>query len=264
MILTLDVSNLYISIAIFSEEKCLASWRIAADNSKTIDEYGIQLLNLFEYKNIKPDHLEGAIISSVVPNLLGTMENVSKKYFRFKPVIVGVGLKTGINIKSQNPKELGADIIVNAVAAHEIYKRPTIVISFNTATTFSSISENGDFLGCAICPGINISLEVLHSRTSKLPLVELGAPPAVICTNTADSICAGVIYGHIGQVNFIVDMMKKEMSLFDSGEPLVVATGPFTNLIIDKLRCINAVNELLTSEGLKILYKKNSYMCEKA
>ena len=181
-----------------------------------------------------------------------------RKCFGIEPIIVGPGIKTGINIKYDNPKEVGADRIVNAVAAYEIYKKPVIIIDFGTATTFCAVRENGDYLGGCICPGIRISADALFERAAKLPRVELEVPKNVICKNTVSSMQAGILFGYVGQVEYIVKKMKEEMkkSKFKE-EPLVIATGGLANLIAKETKAIDKVDSDLTLEGLKILYEKN-------
>lgn len=185
-----------------------------------------KLCSYFNLSNIDPKEITGVIVSSVVPNIMHSLENMLRKCFCQEPIIVGPGIKTGINIKYDNPREVGADRIVNAVAAYEIYKRPVIIIDFGTATTFCAVRENGDYLGGCICPGIRISADALFERAKKLPRVELEVPKSMICKNTVSSMQAGIIFGYIGQVEYIVKKMKQEMkSSKHKEEPFVIATG---------------------------------------
>jgi type III pantothenate kinase len=257
MILVIDVGNTNIVLGAYDEGGYVADWRLSTDYKRTADEFGILVTQLFIMKNIEPKSVEGVIISSVVPNIMYSIEHMVRKYFNLDPIVVGPGVKTGINIKYDNPKEVGADRIVNAVAAHELYKQSVLIIDFGTATTFCALAKNGNYLGGTICPGIKISLEALFERASKLPRVELVKPSSVICKNTVNSMQAGIIYGYIGQVDYIVNKAKKEMR--DQGEetPLVVATGGLAKLIADEARCIDVVNPYLTLEGLRIIYEKN-------
>ncbi len=211
MILVLDVGNTNIVLGIYEEKKLLVEWRLSTDYKRTSDEYAIQVSQLFNQSEIDMKDIEGVIISSVVPNIMYSLEHMIRKYFNTTPIIVGPGVKTGINIKYDNPKEVGADRIVNAVSAFEMYKKPLIIIDFGTATTFCAIAKNGDYLGGTICPGIKISSEALFERAAKLPRVELIKPETVICKNTVASMQAGIIYGYIGQVDYIVNIMKQEM-----------------------------------------------------
>ena len=230
---------------------------MATDNKRTADEYGIQVIELFSHNNLSFSDIEGVIISSVVPNIMYSLEHMISKYFNIKPIIVGPGVKTGINIKYDNPKEVGADRIVNAVAAHEIYKKPLIIIDFGTATTFCSVTKEANYLGGTICPGIKISSDALFDKAAKLPRVELVKTPGVICKNTVASIQAGIIYGYAGQVDYIVSKMKKEMMALGEEEPFVVATGGFAKLISEEAKSIDEINAILTLEGLRIIYEKN-------
>jgi type III pantothenate kinase len=257
MILLVDAGNTNIVLGVHNGEKYISSWRISSEGNKTSDEYGIQVMQLFNGSNINTKDITGVIVSSVVPNIMHSLENMLKKCFCHEPIIVGPGIKTGINIKYDNPKEVGADRIVNAVAAYEIYKRPMIIIDFGTATTFCAITRAGDYLGGCIVPGIKISSDALFERAAKLPRVELEMPSAIICKNTVSSMQAGILYGYIGQVEYIVNKMKKEMMKINNEEPYVVATGGLANLISKQTDVIDGVNTDLTLEGLKILYHKN-------
>ena len=211
MILLLDVGNTNIVIGVYKDNDYIAGWRISTDSKKTSDEYGIQMIQLFNQNDLNPKEVKGIIISSVVPNIMHSLENMIKKSFNIDPIIVGPGVKTGINIKYDNPKEVGADRIVNAVAAHEIYRRDVIIIDFGTATTYCAVTESGNYLGGCICPGVRISSDALFERAAKLPRVELELPKGRICKNTVSSMQAGILYGYIGQVEYIVNKIKREM-----------------------------------------------------
>ncbi|ABS34005.1 type III pantothenate kinase [Clostridium botulinum] len=257
MILVLDVGNTNIVLGIYKNKELIANWRLATDNKRTADEYGIQVIELFSHNNLSFSDIEGVIISSVVPNIMYSLEHMISKYFNIKPIIVGPGVKTGINIKYDNPKEVGADRIVNAVAAHEIYKKPLIIIDFGTATTFCAVTKEANYLGGTICPGIKISSDALFDKAAKLPRVELVKTPGVICKNTVASIQSGIIYGYAGQVDYIVSKMKKEMMDLGEEEPFVVATGGFAKLISEESKSIDEINAILTLEGLRVIYEKN-------
>lgn len=256
MILLVDVGNTNIVLGVHRDGEYIASWRISTDANKTSDEYGIQVMQLFAQNNLDSKEVKGIIISSVVPNIMHSLENMIRKSFSLEPVIVGPGIKTGINIKYDNPKEVGADRIVNAVAACEIYKRPVIIIDFGTATTFCALTKFGDYLGGCIVPGIKISSDALFERAAKLPRVELEFPKHIICKNTISSMQAGILYGYIGQVEYIVSKMKSEMKN-SYEEPYVIATGGLAKLIAKETDVIDKVDTDLTLEGLKILYYKN-------
>ncbi|WP_055071749.1 type III pantothenate kinase [Clostridium massiliamazoniense] len=257
MILLIDAGNTNIVLGVHKNGDYIASWRISTDPKKTSDEYAIQVMQLFHQSDLNPNEVNGIIISSVVPNIMHSIENMIRKCFKQDPIIVGPGIKTGMNIKYDNPKEVGADRIVNSVAAYEIYKRSLIIIDFGTATTYCAITENGDYLGGNICPGIKIASEALFERAAKLPRVELEKPKSLICRNTVTSMQAGIIYGYIGQVEYIVKKMKEEMTALGEKEPLVIATGGLSKLIYDGTKVIDKIEPRLTLEGLKILYDKN-------
>ncbi len=258
MILLVDVGNTNIVLGVHNGQEYIASWRISSDGNKTSDEYSIQVMQLFNVSGIDPKEIKGVIVSSVVPNIMHSLENMLKKCFCREPIIVGPGIKTGINIKYDNPKEVGADRIVNAVAAHEIYNKSAIIIDFGTATTFCALRKNGDYLGGCICPGIRISSDALFERAAKLPRVELEVPKNIICKSTVTSMQSGILFGYIGQVEYIVKKMKEEIkNSKNKEEPLVIATGGLANLIAKQTDVIDIVDSDLTLEGLKILYEKN-------
>lgn len=257
MLLVFDVGNTNIVVGAYEGKKLLVDWRLSTTPYRTADEYGIAVINLFEKANINHREVEAVVVSSVVPNIMYSLEHMIKKYFEVTPVIVGPGIKTGINIKYDNPKEVGADRIVNAVAAIEMYKRPLVIIDFGTATTFCAVGENGDYYGGAITPGIKISTDALFERAAKLPRIELVKPPTVICKNTVQSMQAGIIFGYAGQVDYIVNKMKQEMKKLGEKEPYVIATGGFAKLIASESTTIDEVNGYLTLEGLRLIYEKN-------
>lgn len=259
MILMIDVGNTNIVLGVYDNKnkRLIGDWRLSTDNKKTSDEYGIEVMQLFSYKHFEISDIKGVILSSVVPNVVYTLEHMIRKFFDKNPVIVGPGIKTGINIKYDNPKEVGADRIVNAVAAHELYRRPVIIIDFGTATTFCAVDKNGDYLGGAICPGVKISSDALFERAAKLPRVELVKTDNIICKNTVSSMQAGIVYGYIGQVQYIVDKMKNEMMETCDEEPYVIATGGLARLIYEETDCIDKIDPLLTLEGLIRIYEKN-------
>ena len=257
MILVLDVGNTNIVLGIYREKKLIADFRLSTDLKRTADEFGIQVLELFKYNNLNHKEVEGVIISSVVPSIMYSLEHMIRKYFAIDPIIVGPGVKTGINVKYDNPREVGADRIVNAVAVHELYKKCSIIIDFGTATTFCALTKAGNYLGGAICPGIKISADALYERAAKLPRVELTKPDAVICKNTVTSMQAGIVYGYMGQVGFIVSKMKKELMDMGEEDPIVVATGGLSKLMSEKYSQIDVIEPFLTLKGLRIIYEKN-------
>lgn len=257
MLLVVDVGNTNIVLGIYDDKKLIADWRLSTAVPRTSDEYGIVVVNLFEKADIDYKMVEAVIVSSVVPTIMYSLEHMIFKYFNVEPLIVGPGIKNGINIKYDNPKEVGADRIVNAVAAHEIYKRALIIIDFGTATTFCALGIRGDYYGGVISPGIKISSEALYERAAKLPRVELIKPPTIICKNTVQSMQAGLIYGYVGQVDYIVSKMKAEMVSLGEEVPYVIATGGLANLIASESDEIDRVNPNLTLEGLRVIYEKN-------
>ena len=257
MIFVLDVGNTNIVLGIYKNKELIIEWRLSTDNRKTSDEYMIEVAQLFAYSKLDVNDISGVIISSVVPNIMYSLEHMVRKFFNKKPLVVGPGIKTGINIKYDNPKEVGADRIVNAVAAHEMYKKLLVIIDFGTATTFCAVAANGDYIGGTISPGIKISSDALFQRAAKLPRVELIKPETVICKNTVASMQAGIVYGYIGQVDFIVSKIKEEMIALGEESPMVIATGGLANLISEGSKTIDKVEPFLTLEGLRIIYEKN-------
>lgn len=253
MILVFDIGNTNIVLGVFDGKNLIQHWRISTSTQRTDDEYGILLRALFESSGIPMKKVNALVISSVVPPLMLALEKMSKKYFNVEPLVVGPGIKTGISIKYDNPREVGADRIVNALAGYELYGGPLIIVDFGTATTFCAISAKGEYLGGAIAPGIGISTEALFARAAKLPRVELVKPPTVIGKNTVNSMQSGIIYGFAGQVDAIAGRIKKEMQ----ADPLVVATGGLADLIARESSVINKVDPLLTLTGLRIVYERN-------
>jgi type III pantothenate kinase len=257
MLLVFDVGNTNIVLGVYNGKKLLIDWRLSTTTQRTADEFGIVVINLFEKANLNYEEVEAVIVSSVVPNIMYSLEHSIRKYFKMEPIVVGPGVKTGINIKYDNPKEVGADRIVNAVAAHEIYKKPLIIIDFGTATTFCALGNNADYYGGAIVPGVRISSDALFEKAAKLPRIELVKPPTVICRNTIQSMQAGIIYGYVGQIDYIVNKMKAEMKKLGESVPYVVATGGLAKLIASESATIDEVNSYLTLEGLRVIYEKN-------
>lgn len=254
MLLVFDIGNSNIVLGSYKGEQLLRHWRISTDRQKTGDEYGLLINNLFEHHKLSVKDIRAIIISSVVPPLVVPISKMCKRYFDIEPLIVGPGIKTGIRLKYENPREIGADRIVNAVGAYEKFGGPLIIIDFGTATTFCAIDDNGDYLGGAIAPGIGISTEALFQRAAKLPRIELVTPKSVICRNTVASMQSGIIFGFTGQVDEIVRRMKEELGK----DAKVVATGGLANLIAKQSKVIDVVEPFLTLDGLYILYKRNS------
>lgn len=254
MILVIDVGNTHIVLGVYQGKKLLANWRISTDKERTADELGMLFMSLFHHQGLDISNVEAVVMASVVPPIMYTLEHSIKKYFNSELLIIGPGTKTGINIKCQNPKEVGADRIVNAVAGYEIYGGPLIIVDMGTATTFCAISSKGDYLGVVICPGIKISLEALFQKAAKLPRIDLVKPEGVIGKNTIASMQSGVFYGYIGQVDYIVNRMKAEMN--EEGIK-VISTGGLSRLIAEESSTISIIDSKLTLEGLRIIYEKN-------
>lgn len=254
MLLVIDVGNTNTVLGVYEGKKLLAIWRMGTDKEKTSDEFGMFFVTLFNHEKLDMEQVEAVIIASVVPPIMYSLEHAIKKYFKLAPLLVGPGIKTGMNIKYENPREVGSDRIVNAVAALELYGGPLIIVDFGTATTFCAISSKGEYLGGVICPGIKISAEALFQRAAKLPRIELSKPDEVIGRNTVNSMQSGIVFGYVGQVDYLVRRIKKEMK---EDNIKVIATGGLARLIASESDTIGEVNGLLTMEGLRILYEKN-------
>ncbi|MDE6441262.1 MAG: type III pantothenate kinase [Clostridia bacterium] len=255
MILCMDVGNTNIKYAVFDKSKLVLSFRVATEHKKPSDEYGGQLLSILNNNKISSDLIEGGIISSVVPQLDYTLERMLSTYLKIKPLMLAPGLKTGLNMKVDNVKEVGADRVVNNVAAIRKYGAPLIIIDFGTATTFNVIDSKGEFIGGVIAPGIKGSLDSLVNGTAKLPRVEIESPAHVIGKNTVTNMQSGIVYGFAGLVEYIVKKIKREMKC---DNVMTVATGGFSEVIAKEISCIDNVDKLLTLEGLKYLYDLNS------
>ncbi len=260
MLLCFDVGNSNTVIGVFQGDSLINSWRIETDMNKSADEYGMLLNQLFNYEGLEMKEVEDVIISTVVPSVLYTLQHMAVKYFGKKALVVGPGIKTGITVRYDNPGQVGADRIVNAVAALHKYGGPLIIIDFGTATTFCAVSNKGEYLGGTIAPGLKISSEALFEKASKLPKVEIEDPGKVICKNTQESMQSGLVYGHMGMCDYIVGKMKEELADYcgDDKKVTVVATGGLSAMIDNGLDCIDFVDKTLTLEGLKIIYEKNN------
>jgi type III pantothenate kinase len=253
MLLVIDVGNTHTVCGVFEADELLHHWRVVTEPERTVDEFGLLLGNLFTFHGIRRNAIKGLIISSVVPPMLPILEEVAERYFHTKPLVVGPGIKTGMPIFYDNPTEVGADRIVNAVAAYELYHQELIVVDFGTATTFDYVTAKGEYMGGAIAPGIGISMEALFQRASKLPRVELLKPKGVIGKNTIHSMQSGIFYGYVGLVDEMVRRMREETR----SDPHVLATGGWARLIASESTAIHEVDDLLTLRGLKIIYQRN-------
>ncbi len=254
MILTMDVGNTNIKTGIYDGREMVEYVRFSTDMYKTSDEYGLMLSQFLALKGIERGRIEAAVASSVVPSINFTLEHMCRTYLGFDPLFVGPGVKTGLNIRYDNPREVGSDRIASAVAAYELYGGPAIVIDFGTATTFNAVSADGEFLGGAIMPGIKLSTEALVANAAKLPRIELIRPDTVINRSTVAGMQAGILYGYVGAVDNIVALMRSEL-----GDPAVqvIATGGMSRLISAESRTISRVNGSLTLEGLRVIYERN-------
>lgn len=257
MIICIDIGNTNVKYALYDGEKLRVSFRVATDLKTTSDEYGSQLVNMLKVMDIKRSDVTGGIVSSVVPSLDYTIDRMCHLYLGIKPLHIAPGLKSGLNIRCDDVREVGADRIVNCVSAIVGYGEgvPMIVIDFGTATTFNIINENNEFIGGVIAPGIKGSLDSLVNGTAKLPRVEIEAPKSVIAKNTVTNMQAGIVFGFAGLVEYIVKRIKKELKA-----PIVktIATGGFSNVISKEIECIDVVDKLLTLKGLKYLYDLNT------
>ena len=254
MVITIDVGNTNITVGVFRGDEVMATFRITTKMPRTSDEYGMLLSNLLEQNKIRHDDIEDAIIASVVPNVMHSLEGAIIKYFGINPIIVEPGTKTGIRVVTENPRQIGADRIVDAVAAYVKYGGPVLVLDFGTATTYDLITEDGRFTAGITAPGIRISSEALWKETAKLPNIEIRKPKTILAQETITSMQAGLMYGQIGQTEYIIRKVKEESGL---AELKVVATGGLGRAIADETDSIDIYDSSLTLDGLRIIYDKN-------
>ena len=229
-------------------------WRLTTYNNRTADETGMLIRSLFDYSEVSVQDVESVIISSVVPNIMYSLTNGIRKYLHIHPMIVGAGMKTGINLLMENPKEMGADRIVNLVAAFEIYGGPALVIDYSTATIFDVVGRNGEFITGLTAPGLEICAEALYQRAAQLPKIEIKCPKSIVVKNTVDSLQAGIVIGHIGETIYIINELKRRLR-----EPnlKVIATGGMARIIDEKEEIFDVVDPVLALKGLRLLYEKN-------
>lgn len=253
MFLAVDIGNTNITLGVYRGEQLGATWRIATVHDRMPDEYGILLTQLLAHRNIQPEAITGVAIASVVPNLTGTFRQVCTRYLNRDPLVVDAGVKTGVRIRYENPRDVGADRVVDCAAVQAKYGGPACVVDFGTATTFDAISREGDYLGGAIAPGIAIAAEALFARASKLYRVEIAPPPRVIGTNTPAAMQAGIFFGYVGLVEGLVARFRREL-----GEDMkVIATGGLAELIAHETPVLQHVDPWLTLDGLRIIYRLN-------
>ena len=254
MVITIDVGNTNITVGVFRGDEVMATFRITTKMPRTSDEYGMLLSNLLEQNKIRHDDIEDAIIASVVPNVMHSLEGAIIKYFGINPIIVEPGTKTGIRVVTENPRQIGADRIVDAAAAYELYGGPVLVLDFGTATTYDLVDKNGAFVSGVTAPGIRISAKALWEDAAKLPEIEIRKPESILAKETISSMQAGLVYGQIGQTEYIIRQMKKETGCDNMK---VVATGGLGRAIARETTLIDYYDSTLTLDGLRIIYQKN-------
>jgi type III pantothenate kinase len=253
MLLAIDIGNTDTTLGVFEGEELRATWHMATVIHRMADEYATLLLNLLYHQGLDKSDIKEVALCSVVPPLIATFDELFQRYFNFSPLVVGAGVKTGVRIRMDNPREVGADRIVNAAAAHHLYGGPVIITDLGTATTFDTVSKEGDYLGGAIAPGITMATEALSEQTAMLPRVELVSPKHAIGTNTIAAMQSGIVFGYVGLIEGIVARIRQEL-----GEKAkVVATGGYADLIAKETQVIDVVNPVLTLIGLRLIYLMN-------
>ena len=254
MLLAIDVGNTNMTMGVFDGEKLAATFRMMTKTPRTSDEYGVMITQLLKNNKIAVEQLEGTIIASVVPDVMHSLTSAVIRYLDTKPLIVGPGLKTGIKVVTEDPRAIGADRIVDAVAAYEKYGGPVLVLDFGTATTYDLVLKDGEFAAGITAPGIRISSEALWTKTAKLPNIEIKKPKSILAQETISSMQAGLVYGQIGQTEYIIRKVKEESGIEDMK---VVATGGLGRIIADETDAIDVYDSALTLDGLRLIYEKN-------
>ena len=254
MLITVDAGNTNITLGVFKEKKVYATFRMTTQMARTSDEYGVLIAEMLGRKGISPKDIEAVIISSVVPKIMYSLTNGIYKYIGLHPIVIEAGTKTGIKIQRANPREVGTDRIVDAVGAYELYGGPCIVIDFGTATTYDLITKDGTFAAGVTSPGIRICAKALWNDTAKLPEIEIKKPESILGKDTITSMQAGIVYGYIGQTEYIIDNMKKESGLLNAK---VIATGGLGRIIYGNTDRIDIYDKELTLQGMRLIYEKN-------
>ena len=253
MLLCIDVGNTHATLGLFTGDELGPTWRLASSHDRTADEYGLQVLGLLSHARVPPGSIEGVAIASVVPPLTATWFDVAVRYLGRPPLVVDAGVRTGVKIRYDDPRSVGADRVVDAAAAHRLYGGPACVVDFGTATTFDAISQGGEYLGGAIAPGLGIALDALCSRTAKLPRVEVIRPPAVIGKSTVHSMQSGILYGYVGLVEGMVARFRAELG----NEMKVIGTGGYLDLLARETQVFDVLAPSLTLEGLRLIWEMN-------
>jgi type III pantothenate kinase len=253
MLLTIDIGNTNVTLGLFSGEELGPRWRLATEHERMPDEYGLQILGLLDHAGLSPQDLSGVCLASVVPPLTGKFTEACRVYLDYDPLVVDAGIKTGVRIRYEDPRAVGADRVADAAAVQKLYGTPACVVDFGTATTFDAIAENGDYLGGAIAPGIGIAAEALFQRTAKLPRVELQRPPAAIGRNTVHSMQSGLLFGYAALVEGMVARFRKELG----PQTKVIGTGGLAELVAKETDVIQIIAPWLTLDGLRIIWNLN-------
>jgi len=253
MLLTIDIGNTNVTLGLFRDEELGPRWRLATEHERMPDEYGLQILGLLSHAGLSPQDLSGVCLASVVPPLTGKFTEASRIYLGYDPLVVDAGIKTGVRIRYEDPRAVGADRVADAAAVQKLYGTPACVVDFGTATTFDAISANGDYLGGAIAPGIGIAAEALFQRTAKLPRVELQRPPAAIGRNTVHSMQSGLLFGYAALVEGMVARFRKELG----PQTKVIGTGGLAELVAKETDVIQIIAPWLTLDGLRIIWNLN-------
>lgn len=254
MLLAVDVGNTETVLGVFNDRELARQWRISTVADRTADELALMFGGLLEHQDLSFDrNVTAVVIASVVPTATQALREMVRRYFGFRPLVVEPGVKTGIPVLTDNPKEVGADRVLNAVAAIDLHGAPAIVVDFGTATTFDAVSENGEYVGGVIAPGVQISAAALYEHTARLPRVELVAPSSVIGKNTVESVQSGIMFGYASMVDGVIERMAKEL-----GEPTVIATGGLAPIMIEECRSIDHHEPWLTLQGLRIVFERNT------